>query len=859
MDILWDEDHHFDKQASWSSFKTKIVEYKKILTNLPKHFLSFLKLLLELCKQPKLFIYFAKRILNYLNHLPIISFYTYLWKESKSQLFMNIFVSYLLPLVLDNMPWYFSRRKLGRLLRNDRNTIYNSVITKRNLNHILGFKYISMTFWFVFVMCIEMHIKNRVALKDKFLVKRLILQRFLYSEIDSFSDVDSKELEFRITHDINRSLRIFSFVIPQLLSNLYTILAECRDLYGKKDKLDLIIVLRPLIASSSWTIIDWIKSQVFGESVSQVFVTKPEVTRLFHNAIEGIVDIQVNNLQEQQIEIYDQMLEEEFSWYESVRYFVNRVYRGFTTRGPIDFISTMFVTDYIMKRRNINYEEFRRLQMDIDHVRSLGRKTFNELKTIKRTFESQHQLSNILNAPNFMEEDKLLPNEVHDFEKLILKDIVFSYYSTNSSCEDSDSMILSNISNKVVKDIEESNENTNDTTSTSCATLINEDETHIEISNTKKSSDLPFLSSVPCYPKPPYALNFTNDLTFYRGRTYGIIGQNRSGKSTLVKLICKLYHPQIGSITINDIDYKTLKRKSLRNLISYISQKPYIFPGTIKENILIGNLNATEDEIIAAAASAGIFTFDEMLRQQEESIKVKEIFDKVRQSMGTTASFDQIKQMTQKKIDEMNKNNLQNNKIEKAPEIPKFIGVSFEERLPIRVVIGSSPRKHIKKQPISISIKKNRMLSKRGPIKLNLIDLTKKDSEDDPNPLSRERQLEILNMPTRASGKNVSGGFAQSIALSRVFLNTKSKIVILDESMSAMDPIKKSTIIFPSLLKFVKKHNMTMLLISHDMSCVDYVDEIILLETGRIVAQGSHHELKRVKSKPYMKMLGAKF
>src|SRR3990167_5146603 len=94
------------------------------------------------------------------------------------------------------------------------------------------------------------------------------------------------------------------------------------------------------------------------------------------------------------------------------------------------------------------------------------------------------------------------------------------------------------------------------------------------------------------------ALQFGEDeeIVFERGNRYGIVGQNMAGKSTLTHIICKLYEPQGGFITMNGIPYEHIGRKFLRDMISYTSQTPFLFPGTIRDNILIGNPDASEEE-----------------------------------------------------------------------------------------------------------------------------------------------------------------------------------------------------------------------------------------------------------------------
>ena len=86
------------------------------------------------------------------------------------------------------------------------------------------------------------------------------------------------------------------------------------------------------------------------------------------------------------------------------------------------------------------------------------------------------------------------------------------------------------------------------------------------------------------------------EMLFERGKTYGIVGQNLSGKSTLTHLICKLYEHSGGDILLNGIPYEHISRKCIREMVSYASQNVFLFPGTIRDNIKIGNPDATEKE-----------------------------------------------------------------------------------------------------------------------------------------------------------------------------------------------------------------------------------------------------------------------
>ncbi|MFI3200371.1 MAG: ABC transporter ATP-binding protein [Eubacteriales bacterium] len=87
------------------------------------------------------------------------------------------------------------------------------------------------------------------------------------------------------------------------------------------------------------------------------------------------------------------------------------------------------------------------------------------------------------------------------------------------------------------------------------------------------------------------------------GTTVAIVGETGAGKSTLVNLICRFFEPTKGEILIDGINYKERSSLWLHSNIGYVLQNPHLFSGTIKENIQYGNLNATDEEIHAAACS----------------------------------------------------------------------------------------------------------------------------------------------------------------------------------------------------------------------------------------------------------------
>ena len=103
-------------------------------------------------------------------------------------------------------------------------------------------------------------------------------------------------------------------------------------------------------------------------------------------------------------------------------------------------------------------------------------------------------------------------------------------------------------------------------------------------------------------PEHPVLKNL--NLTVPKNQTLASVGNSGGGKSTLVNLLPRFYDIQSGSIKIDDIDIRDLKLDSLRKNISMVFQDNFLYSGTIRENIMMGNPNATEEELRKAVESA---------------------------------------------------------------------------------------------------------------------------------------------------------------------------------------------------------------------------------------------------------------
>ncbi|WP_312050504.1 ABC transporter ATP-binding protein [Acinetobacter courvalinii] len=107
------------------------------------------------------------------------------------------------------------------------------------------------------------------------------------------------------------------------------------------------------------------------------------------------------------------------------------------------------------------------------------------------------------------------------------------------------------------------------------------------------------------YPNGFHALKDIN-LTIQPNKITALVGLSGAGKSTLISLLDKFYLPQSGEILLNGTSLNDIDTQYLRDHIGLVLQKNHIFQGTIEENIRYGKMNATQDEIIAAAKKASI-------------------------------------------------------------------------------------------------------------------------------------------------------------------------------------------------------------------------------------------------------------
>ena len=109
-------------------------------------------------------------------------------------------------------------------------------------------------------------------------------------------------------------------------------------------------------------------------------------------------------------------------------------------------------------------------------------------------------------------------------------------------------------------------------------------------------------------------------LSIQKGSTTAIVGSTGSGKSTLIKLLLRLYDVDSGQIMFDDADIKDLEVHSLRRNIGLVSQDIFLFEGTVFDNIAYGNLDATEEEIWQAAKLSESDEFINLLPNKKDTV-----------------------------------------------------------------------------------------------------------------------------------------------------------------------------------------------------------------------------------------------
>ncbi len=109
------------------------------------------------------------------------------------------------------------------------------------------------------------------------------------------------------------------------------------------------------------------------------------------------------------------------------------------------------------------------------------------------------------------------------------------------------------------------------------------------------------------------------DLHVDAGQTVALVGETGAGKTTIVKLLTRFHDPTSGCIRVDGTDLRTVTQQSLRRQMGMVLQDPFLFNGSVRENILFGRLGASDEDVIAAAKAVGAHDFIMGLKNGYES------------------------------------------------------------------------------------------------------------------------------------------------------------------------------------------------------------------------------------------------
>ena len=151
-------------------------------------------------------------------------------------------------------------------------------------------------------------------------------------------------------------------------------------------------------------------------------------------------------------------------------------------------------------------------------------------------------------------------------------------------------------------------------------------DTPVEVQDMPHADDLPKIQGKVAfehvsfhYSDDPAPILTNIDLNILPGETVALVGETGAGKTTMVKLLSRFHDPTEGRILVDGFDLRTVTQSSLRRQMGVVLQDPFLFNGTVAENIRFGRLDATQSEIEQAARAVGAHDFILNLRKRYET------------------------------------------------------------------------------------------------------------------------------------------------------------------------------------------------------------------------------------------------
>ena len=270
-----------------------------------------------------------------------------------------------------------------------------------------------------------------------------------------------------------------------------------------------------------------------------------------------------------------------------------------------------------------------------------------------------------------------------------------------------------------------------------------------------------------------------------------VVGESGAGKSTFINLIMRFYNLEEGQILIDGVDVKEYNVRDLRRQMGLVMQEPTLFNYSIKENILYGTLDASNQQIkdaVEVANAAEFIETDELVGAFDDKPA------SVLKAMTSPLYEAKLrKEMTDEVYDE------------KLAVLTKMVGMSGG---------GATGGKSEKASLID-----NRTAAQKG-------DLVLHDGYD---------------VSCGVKGSKLSGGQKQRVAIARAVVRNP-KILLLDEATSALDEISQRKV--QDALQNVMK-GRTSIVVAHRMTTVEQCTRVAVLQDGKIVEQGAPSSLRQ--------------
>ena len=486
----------------------------------------------------------------------MVEFYLYLYHTSPFLFFSTLFTNWLLPIVLEALPWYLSRRALSKLLRDSRNAIQHRLISADPFPPSSLVAFAAMSLMYSLLHTVEELLRSRLLLLNRLVIRRLVMERILYSEVGSLqlryaaviggekAVVRTEQLEVLVFNDINETLQLFNSTIPHLFRSTYTLLLSTSDLWQQRSAIDVLSILRPSIVGFSSELLNLLRDRLVldPQSVALQRVANEQST-FIANLVDGLSEVQVNNMQQWAMDRLQRLSEEEVKGKQGWATLMGSVYRVAQGRGVLDFVSEVYVVKSVMERRGISHEEYSKVQNDIDYVSRLVGRIYGLMREAWRILDTQQRVMAVLHLPSFIHEQgnhphhsgssrgrrrgrrhrtarkqpplPIAPGEVSeefDFHDLTVRRLWFRYAS------DQPWALKIGQPPDGVDDSDDAQDEAKD------RDRVEERSGHNEEPSAQEGEETSLRSPSSSSSRPPPALRFE------RGRSYAIIGQNRSGK-----------------------------------------------------------------------------------------------------------------------------------------------------------------------------------------------------------------------------------------------------------------------------------------------------------------------------------------